>query len=108
MKEIIEKILDAEKSARERVEKAREKAKEIRLKAEKDAGAIISKARDKGHREAKVLLENTEKDTQKEKAQALQMAAQSRDSVLTGDEKKVEDTLDGLLQIVLGKEYPLK
>jgi vacuolar-type H+-ATPase subunit H len=104
MKEIIQEILEAEKTARERVEAVREKAKEIRLKAEKDADTLLSEAREKGRRDARALLGKTEKGAQKEKEQMLQTAAQSGESILPRDGNTGEDIFEGLYRMLIGED----
>jgi len=68
----------------------------------------MAKVRDNGQKAARVLLEKNEKDTLAEKERMLQEAAQSKDRGLTGNKEKVEDVLDGLLHIVLGKDISSK
>ena len=104
MKKVIENILEEEKKARDRVEKARERAKQIRLEAETKSQQILDDARIKGMEESKALLAKAEEEAQKQKEEELQKARQQSQSIWTDKKEVIEQTVEILYRMVLGKD----
>lgn len=105
MKKVIEDILEEEMKARERVEKAREKAKQIRLEAETKSQQILDDTRKTGMEESKALLAKAEEEAQKQKEQELQKARRQSQSIWTDKKKVIEQTVEILYRMVLGKDF---
>ena len=104
VKETIQTILNAENAAREQVEKARGKAKEIRLKAEQEAEALISQTREKCLSDVRILLGNAEKAGEDKKNKLLRDRPSSQKTQPAGKEKQNEKIVNQLLQLIIGKE----
>ena len=104
VKKVIENILEEEKKARDRVEKARERAKQIRLEAETKSQQILDDARIKGMEESKALLAKAEEEAQKQKEEELQKARQQSQSIWTDKKEVIEQTVEILYRMVLGKD----
>ena len=104
MKEVIENILEEEKMARERVEEARNKAKQIKLDAEEEAKKILEQARVNGTAEARELLIQVEKEAQQEREAELKKAKKTMLSMWGADSKGSRDLVKRLLQKILGKD----
>ena len=104
MKETIQTILNAEKAAREQVEEARMKAKEIRLKAEQDAEGLSAQIREKSHSEISILLKNAEKAGEKEKTKLLRDQSSSKETQPALKEKQNEKIIDQLFRMVIGED----
>lgn len=104
MKEVIENILEEEKKARERVEKAREKAKQIRLEAETESQQILDDARKAGMEESKALVAKAEEEAQQQKEEELQKARQQSQSIWTDKKKAIDETIQILYRMVVGED----
>ena len=103
MKKVIENILEEEKKARERVEKAREEAKQIRLEAETKSQQMLDNARKKGMEESKALIVKAEEEAQRQKKDELRTARQQSVSLWADKKKAITQTVEILFQMVLGK-----
>jgi len=101
MKEIIEGILQEEKTARERVEKAREKAKDIRLESEKKAKEILSNARDKAQAENKALIDKARKEAEKEKVKAIEEAERAGETLWEEKKEKIDKTVQKIFKRII-------
>ena len=104
MKKVIEDILAEEKKARERINEAREKAKQNRISAEEEAIKILADARRKGVEESKVLMAQAEEEAQKEKDKELKKASRLTESLWTEKGKAIEHTIEVLCRMVLGED----
>ncbi|MBN2104006.1 hypothetical protein JW835_08215 [bacterium] len=101
MKEVIEEILQEEKAARERVEKARENAKNIRLEAEKKSRNIVSKAHEQSQVEGKKLIENARKDAENEKIRAIEEAIRAGETLWDEKKEKIDKTVDKIFKRIV-------
>lgn len=108
MKKVIETILEEEKKARDRVEAAREKAKQIRIEAEKESQEILAEARQKGMEESKALVSQAEEDARKQKNEELAKASQLNESLWTEKKKAIDQTVEVLYRKVLGEDVVTK
>lgn len=104
MKKVVENILEEEMKARERVEKAREKAKQIRLEAETKSQQILDNTRKNGMEESKALLVRAEEEAQNQKEKELQKAHRQSQSIRTDKKIVIEQTVEILYRMVLGKD----
>lgn len=100
---MIAEILEVEKQARRQVEKANEKAKTIRLKAEEEARMSAVSIRDKALKEAQDHIAKAEADAQNQKEKELAKAAQEGKTLWKDKEKEVAGAVDALFKIVLGE-----
>jgi vacuolar-type H+-ATPase subunit H len=103
VKKVIETILEEEKKARDRVEAAREKAKQIRIEAETESQKILAEARQKGMEEAKTLVNQAESDAHKQKDGELAQASQLSESLWTEKKNTIDQTVEILYKKVLGE-----
>jgi len=104
VKKVIETILEEEKKARERVEAAREKAKQIRIEAEIESQKILAETRQKGVEEAKALVNQAESDARKQKDGELAQASQLGESLWTEKKEVIGQTVEVLFRKVLGED----
>lgn len=104
MKEIIEKILEEEKQARERVDGAREKAKQIRIEAEKESKKILEEIQQKGREEAKALIAQAEGEAKEQREEELRGAARLDQTLWNEKKQDIEDTVEVLFRMVLGED----
>lgn len=103
MKEVIEEILLTEKQARDKVTEARDKAKSMRLEAEKKAQTILTDAKEKAKEETAERIKQAEAQAEKQKSEALETSSAGYDALLKSKEQMINDTLDAMFQLVLGK-----
>ena len=104
MKEIIADILDEEKRAREHVQQAREKAKQLRLDAEVKAKAIVEEARKKAKEESRTLIDHAETEAIRLREEEMGKTTEMQHAIRTGKMKVIDQTVDILFRMVLGEE----
>lgn len=101
MKEVIEEILIAEKQARKVVAESREKAKSIRLEAEKKAQELLDHAKGDAQKRSADIGRQAEIDAEAEKKNMLKNT-EIRHMVISQDEKKRIETMDALFNMIIG------
>jgi V/A-type H+-transporting ATPase subunit G/H len=101
MKKVIEDILEAEKEARERLDRARDASKQKRKEAEEKAGQLVAAARTDVLKEAKTVVEKAEAEANKNREARLAQAR--RDSESKWEEKKahIDEAVKVLTRLVL-------
>jgi len=104
LKEIIENILEEEKAARDRVEDARKKVKQIRINAETESRKMISAAQEKGVKDSKAFIKKVQEDAQKEKEQEMEKITQTGESLWEEKEAQVKGIIDVLFKNILGED----
>ena len=104
MKKVIETILEEEKKARDRVEAAREKAKQIRIEAEAESQKILAEAHQKGMEESKSLVNQAEAEARKKKNEELAQTSQLSESLWTEKKEVIGQTVEVLYRKVLGED----
>ena len=104
MKKLIEAILEEEKMARNRVEEAKEKAKQIRLEAENTSQKILEETRQKGMEESKTIIAEAEEEAKRQKEAELMEASRSGESLWTDKKKTIDETVELLYRMVLGED----
>ena len=103
MKTVIAGILETEKEARAAVEKAGEKARALRLKAEEEAKSAAASIREKAQKEALNLIAGAEAEAQKQKEKELAGAVRQGDSLWKDKEKEIGKAVDTLFNILTGE-----
>ena len=103
MKQVIDEILLEEKKARERVEAAREEAKQIRLKSDEESRNILDQSRQKAQEGVKTLLEKTRSEAEKERETILNKAKKAGDTLWQEKADMIDKTLQQLFQMVIEK-----
>ena len=104
MKRIIEDILTEEKMARERVDQAREKARQLRIDAENKSKKILAEARQKGLEASKSLIHRIEEEAGQKKEKELQESTRMLESLWTDKEQIIAETIEDLYKMVLGED----
>jgi len=104
LKEIIEHILEEEKAARDRVEDARKKSKQIRINTESESRKMISAAQEKGVKDSKAFIKKVQEDAQKEKEQEMEKITQTGESLWEEKESQVKGIIDVLFKNILGED----
>jgi V/A-type H+-transporting ATPase subunit G/H len=103
MKQVIDEILLEEKQARERVEAAREEAKQIRLKSDQESRKILDQSRQETQEEVKALLEKTRSEAEKEREAILNKAKKAGDTLWQEKAERIDKTLKRLFQLAIKK-----
>lgn len=106
MKTVIASILETEKEARAAVEKAGEKARALRLKADEDAKSAAASIREKAQKEAHDLIAGAEADAQKQKEKELAGASRQGESLWKDKEKEIGKAVDALFRALTGEGKP--
>jgi V/A-type H+-transporting ATPase subunit G/H len=103
MKKVIDEILLEEKNARERVEAAREEAKQIRLKSDQESRRILDQSRQNTQEEVKTLLEKTRGEAEKERESILSKAKKAGDTLWQEKAEIIDKTLNRLFEMIIRK-----
>ena len=106
-RKVLQRLLDAEKEAREKIEDARSKADDIIKEAEEEADSIIEKAREDAEAEAeKIIREAGENVSEKQDESFSGQVFMDIESF----RKRAEDNMDRAVKLltnwVTGKEEP--
>jgi vacuolar-type H+-ATPase subunit H len=103
VKEIIEQILQEEREAHERIEKAREQAKKIRLQKEAEAQEIISQKRESTRKKSRLLIKKAESDEEKIMKEESSEEVDRVQKVWQKNKKEFEMLTDELFQMFTGQ-----
>ena len=104
MKEIIEDILEEEKKARERLDRARDESKKIRLEAEEKNKTMIAEARRKAQEEAKAYVEKAEAEARQARDTQLDLVKKAAETMWDDKKEKIDEAVEALTAIVLKGE----
>jgi vacuolar-type H+-ATPase subunit H len=102
VKELIEKILEEEKRARELVEDARMKARQMRIEQDTKAQSIITEARETARKEGKERIARGEEEAEKEKERLLGQISRDMDDWMEKNQKAIESAADTVFREVTG------
>ncbi len=104
LKEVIEDILQTEKEGRNRVEGARQKAKEIVLAAEAEGQKLSQATHEKAVQQGKTLISQTEAEAQKEKEAAIAKANDAMKSFWDDKREIIEQSIEKLFQMIIKQD----
>jgi vacuolar-type H+-ATPase subunit H len=104
LKEVIEDILQTEKEGRNRVEDARQKAKEIVLAAETEAQKLRQITHEKAVQQGKDLISQTEAEAHKEKEAAITEADDAMKSFWDDKRDVIEQSIEKLFQMIIAQD----
>ena len=101
MKEIVNEILQTEKKVEETLRKAREKASEMKLLAEREASQKIEEARKKAQEIISTRLEDERQKARKLKEDKLKKAEENSNAILASNKKKVNALVTDLVELII-------
>ncbi len=98
MKEVIQEILNEEKSARERLEAARTQARQATENAQINARQAVEAARTAALREAEQIIENARSEAAREQADLVHAANYKRDEVINANQAAIQKAVEFLTE----------
>ena len=104
MKEYINEIVAAEKKAHQDIEKARDDAKRVRLRAEEEAEDLIRKTREQGISEKQKRLKEAEAEARAKKENMLNEAETDPATFMDSHESRVQSVVTRLFLKITGKK----
>lgn len=103
MKQIIEEVFEAEKKANEIIQKARDKASQIRQAVEKDNSEKIAQAKQKAKDIILNAVENARKEAEIVRQEKLKLAEKEKEAII-GNEKVLNDLVESICNIIISAE----
>ena len=102
MKELIEQILEEEKRARELVEDARLKSRQMRLDQDAKAQSLLSEERETARKEGKDRIASGEAEAEKEKERLLNQISRDMDDWMKKNQKAIESASNKIFAELVG------
>ena len=102
MKEVIEAILDEEKEAKARVNKAREEAKKIRSDAEDKAKNIVSKSHEEVQQAGKTLIEQARDRANETREEQLRASEGELENFWDEHQTEIRGTINKMFHLITG------
>jgi len=102
MKEIVQKIMETEREARERIDGAREEAQRIIRKAESESREVEERGRQKAVNEAHELIVRMKREAEAEKNRQIEEVRGGSPELLDTKAKEIETAVDLVTKLVLG------
>jgi len=102
MKEIVQKIMETEREARERIDGAREEAQRIIRKAESESREVEERGRQKAVNEAHELIVRMKREAEAEKNRQIEEVQGGSPELLDTKAKEIETAVDLVTKLVLG------
>lgn len=104
MKEVVARVLETEKQARQAVEEARLKAKTIVSDAEEEARKLSASVREKALAEGRRIVAAVEAEAQAQRDKELARSGQEGKNLWKDREAEIKASVDVLFAIVTGSE----
>lgn len=104
MKEIVQKILETEKEARENIERARSDAQEIVRKAEDKSGQVEEGVREKAMHEAQAIIERMKGEGDEERKRQIEKAQGGSAEIIEKKRAEIEAAAGRVTNLILGTD----
>jgi vacuolar-type H+-ATPase subunit H len=104
VKEVIARVLETEKQARQRTEEARSQAKAMVVKAEEEARRLSASIREQAQKDARQTVAAAEAEAQAQREKDLARSAQEGKNLWKDREAEIQASVDALFRIVTGGE----
>jgi vacuolar-type H+-ATPase subunit H len=101
MKRIIEEVLQAEERLSDIIKKAREKAAEIKLSAEKENTEKLNDAKQQALAIVQTKVENAKKQAERISEEKLKKARGQKDILLNEKSAEIDTLVDNICEIIL-------
>ena len=104
MKEIVQKILETEKEAREGIENARAQAQQIVREAEEKSRQVEEKVRQDAMRKAHVIMQQMSEEAERERKQYVERAQIGSAEIIKAKRAEIEAAANRVTNLILGIE----
>lgn len=104
MKEIVQKILETEKEARDGIENARAEAQQIVREAEEKSRQVEEKVRQEAMRKAHSIVERMKEEAERERKQQVECAQIGSAAIIKEKRAEIEAAADRVTNLILGIE----
>jgi len=104
LKEIIQKILEAEKEAREGIEKAHADAQTIVREAEEKSRQVEERVRQDAMQKAHSIMEQMKEEAERERTQQVERAQVGSVEIIKKKKSEIEAAADRVTNLILGIE----
>lgn len=105
MKEIVTKVLEAEKAAEARIQEARSKAGEIRAGADREVEAALQEARERAGKRSQEILSRARSQAQKEYEEAVEQARAENEAFFSSHEDDINRAAASVIALVTSPEW---
>ncbi len=105
MKDIVNQILLTEKRVEEVVQKAKEKAQEIKQQAESNASKKVEVARKKTGQIISAAVENAKSSAQKLRTEKLRKAEEDGEAIAGRNKQKIDKLVQDVIKLIIHTEY---
>jgi vacuolar-type H+-ATPase subunit H len=106
VKEVIARVLETEKQARQAVEEARVQAKTLIVKAEEEARKLSVSVREKALADGRQTVAAAEAQAQAQREKELARSGQEGKTLWKDREAEIKASVEALFRIVTGAENP--
>ena len=100
MKEIVEKLLEAEKKANEMINSANSQATQLNQQTERELAKIRQDTIDAAKAEARNLIEQTQNNVNQEKTNRLRETEKQADKLISSKQKQVPELINKIIDLV--------
>lgn len=101
MKEIVEKIIETEKTVRKEVDAVKGEAIKAKTDADRETELIIKNIRAEAKKQAEELIKRTEREALKQKKEMLKESVYSEEQIWNSNSKAVQETLEKIFQMII-------
>jgi V/A-type H+-transporting ATPase subunit G/H len=105
MQEIVNKVLEVEKAAEQRIQEARSKAAEIRAKADKDVQAKLEEAREEAARRSQEILAQASNQATAEHDKALQQTQEENQLFFENHEEQIDEAAQTVVRMIIAPQW---
>ena len=105
MQENVNKVLEVEKAAEQRIQEARSKAGEIRAKADKDVQAKHDEAREEAARRSQEILEQARNQATAEHDKALQQTQEENQLFFENHEEQIDEAAQTVVRMIIAPQW---